>query len=44
LAPRPEDLTAAGRAKRQLCLELAPEDALTDLTLELQAVSVTKTG
>lgn len=36
---RPEDLTAAGRAKRQLCLELAPEDALTDLTLELQALT-----
>lgn len=36
---RPDDFTAAGRAQRQLCLELGPEDALTDLRLELQALT-----
>lgn len=33
---RPEDLSAAGRRQRQLCLEVGPEDALKDVTLEMQ--------
>lgn len=36
---RPEDLSAAGRRQRQLCLEVGPEDALKDVTLEMQALT-----
>lgn len=36
ITARPEDLSAAGRRQRQLCLEVGPEDALKDVTLEMQ--------
>ena len=37
LHDRPEDFSAAGRRRSQLCVEINPEDALRNVTLELQA-------
>ncbi|CAK9016538.1 unnamed protein product [Durusdinium trenchii] len=36
---RPEDFSAAGRRRCQLCVEIGPEDALRSVTLELQALT-----